>query len=141
VRLTSPDRVESPDKVLSPGWRTSSERVVTTSGDDVGFHVLVADEHDAYRCRTAATLREPGLLTDQWIGQLRVTGSGRRAVVVYAPRQSINREEMMDRGAFAAAVDLGTDAVSRLRTRVTLAYYNPGCGKGEDAVVSRLETS
>ena len=137
--VKSPDRVLDPDHKLGTGWRTSADRAVTSSGDETGFQLLVADAGKAYRWRTAASLSEPGLQTDQWIGQFCLTGSGRRAVVVYAPRQFSNQEELMQRGAFAAVVDLATGAVTKLPERVSLAYYNPGCGAGESAVLSRLE--
>lgn len=134
-----PDRVMNPEASLGSAWRTSSDRAVTTSGDATGLHVLVADEAEAYAWRTAATLREPGLDTDQWIGQACLTGSGRRAVVVYAPRTFTNRDVLMQRGGFAAVVDLKTGAVTKLPERVSLAYHNPGCGAGEEVVLSRLE--
>jgi hypothetical protein len=134
------DRVADPDKTLGSGWRTAGDRAVTTSSDDTGLHVLVADRSDAYRWRTAATLAEPGLETDEWIGQLCVTGSGRRAVVVYAPRQFSNRVELLGAGAYAAVVDLTTGAVTKLAERTTLAYFNPGCGVGESAVLSRIDS-
>ncbi|MET7468478.1 SGNH/GDSL hydrolase family protein [Micromonospora sp. NPDC005686] len=134
-----PDRVRDPDARLGSGWRRSADRAVTTSSDATGLHVLVADESQAYAWRTAATLAEPGFDTDQWIGQACVTGSGRRAVVVYAPRTFTNKDVLMQRGGFAAVVDLKTGAVTKLPERVSLAYHNPGCGAGEDVVLSRLE--
>ena len=136
----APDRLANPDQVLASQWRASTDRAVITSGDETGFHLLVADEKDAYHWRSIATLSEPGWLTDQWIGQHCVTGSGRRAVVVYAPRQFTNREDLIDRGGYAAVVDLATGAVTKLGRGASLAYYNPGCGVDETAVVSRLET-
>lgn len=136
-----PDRVVHPDQVLGAGWQRSTDRAVTTAGDESGLHVLVADRREAYRWRTVATLAEPVLQSDQWIGQLCVTGSGRKAVVVYAPRTFTNDTLLMERGAFAALVDLDSGEVTKLAERVTLAYYNPACGTGETAVVSRLEQS
>src|SRR5262249_35063161 len=133
------DRVADPDTALGPNWRSSDDRAVTTSSDASGLHVLVADRRGAYRWRTAATLAEPGIDTDQWIGQLCVTGSGRRAVVVYAPRQFANRDELMARGGFAAVVDLDTGAVTKLAERVTLAYFDPTCGADETAALSAQE--
>ncbi|MEV4119507.1 SGNH/GDSL hydrolase family protein [Micromonospora sp. NPDC049645] len=139
TRPADPDRVVDPDRRLGATWRRSADRVVTTSSDETGLHVLVADGKEAYRWRTAATLGEPGLPTDQWIGQVCLTGSGRRAVVVYAPREFTNRENLVNAGAFAAVVDLDTGAVTKLPERYSLAYHNPGCGAGETAVLSRLE--
>lgn len=113
-----------------------SDRVVTTDGDMTGLHVLVADARGAYRWRTAATLSEPGTDTDQWIGQSCVTRSGKRAVVVYATRQMTNHQETFAHGALAAVVDLDTGRVSKLPVPVSLAYYDPGCGAGESAVLT-----
>ncbi|MCW6005589.1 SGNH/GDSL hydrolase family protein [Micromonospora sp. CPCC 205371] len=130
-----------PDERLGAGWKKSNDRAVTLAGDASGLHVLVADRDEAYRWRVAVTLAEPGLETDKWIGQHCLTGSGSRAVVVYAPRQLSNREHLMRGGAFAAVVDLATGSVTKLPFGVSLAYHNPGCGAGETAVLSRLEST
>jgi hypothetical protein len=134
-----PDRVTDPDRVLGTGWRASTDRAVTSSSDEHGLHLLVADRRTGYQWRTAATLAEPGIETDQWIGRFCLTGSGREAVVVYAPRQYANREQLMYAGAFVAIVDLDRGTVRKLAERGTLAYYNPGCGAGETVAVSRIE--
>ncbi|NUR61109.1 MAG: hypothetical protein HOV87_20975 [Catenulispora sp.] len=136
----APSRLASPQSVLAAGWQTSPDRAVTTSGDGGGFHVLVADAASGYQWRTAATLSEPGFDTDQWIGQSCVTASGRRAVVVYAPRSFTNLGEVFDAGAFVATVDLATGAVHKLPFTGSLAYYDPGCGTGEQATISSLST-
>jgi hypothetical protein len=141
--LPRPDvlRLSSPQSVLPAGWKSSADRAVTTNGDDNGFHVLVADEKSGYLWRTAATLSEPGFDTDQWIGQICVTSSGRRAVVVYAPRSATNDTGVFNQGAFAAIVDLVTGAVRKLPFTVSLAYYDPGCGAGETVALSSLATA
>lgn len=131
-----PDRVTDTSQLPS-GWRQSDDRVVTYDGDGTGLHVLVADAAHAYKWRTAATLSEPGIDTDQWIGQSCVTASGDRAVVVYAPRQAVNDQLGFQQGAFAAVVDLADGTVTKLPQLVSLAYFNPGCGDGEQAVLSR----
>ncbi|HEX6675815.1 MAG TPA: SGNH/GDSL hydrolase family protein [Actinomycetes bacterium] len=136
---TGPAAVADPDRVLPRGWQASADRAVTLVGDETGLHVLVADAARAYRWRTAATLTEPGVGSEEWIGQGCVTGSGRRMVVVYEPRQWVNREAAFQRGAFAAVVDLAGGRVVKLAERVSIAYHDPGCGTGEAAVLSRLE--
>lgn len=136
-----PDHLVDPDESLGPNWRTSKDRAVISSSDKTGLHILVADAPEAYRWRTAATLSEPGIGTDQWIGQLCLTASGRYAMVVYGPRQFVNNEHLMARGGFAAIVDLTNGSVTKLPDRVALAYHNPGCGSGESVALSRLETS
>ncbi|MHC5903924.1 golvesin C-terminal-like domain-containing protein [Streptomyces sp. S6] len=138
----SPDDATPSDRVadtsqLPSGWRKSGDRMVTYDGDATGFHVLVADAAHAYTWRTAATLSEPGVETDRWIGQTCVTGSGDKAVVVYAPRQAANDQQSFQEGAFAAVVDLVDGAVTKLPELVSLAYFNPGCGDGEQAVLTR----
>ncbi len=124
-------------KVIGDAWATSTDRSVTSNGDAAGFHVLVADAKDGYAWRTAATLTEPGTETDQWIGRTCLTSSGKRAVVVYAPRQVVNNEDRYHRGALAAVVDLDSGAVTKLPEPVSIAYYNPGCGTDESAVLTQ----
>jgi hypothetical protein len=131
--VAEPDR----DRLLSPAWRGSADLAWTTSGDARGFHLLVAEARQGYAWRTVATLSEPGIPTDQWIGNACLTGSGRRAVLVYAPRHFSNRDHLFGRGGFAAVVDLATGAVTKLDVGASLAYYDPGCGVGETAVLTQ----
>ena len=58
------------------------------SGDATGLHVLAASESSGYAWRTVATLGDPAVETDLWVGQACVTAAGRYAVVVYAPEQA-----------------------------------------------------
>ena len=113
---------------------------MTAIGDASGFHVLVADASKAYSWRTAASLSEPGFDTDQWIGQACSTASGRYAFVVYAPRRFATRSTQFDQGAFAAIADLSSGTVRKLPFLASLAYYDPGCGNGESAVLSSVVT-
>ncbi|GAA0617160.1 hypothetical protein GCM10010394_54150 [Streptomyces crystallinus] len=128
----------SPDDVLPRTWKRSDDRAVTVAGDGSGLHVLAADSSQAYEWRTVATLAEPGFGTGLWIGNACVTGSGERAVVVYAPREFTNRPALMERGGFAAVVDLTDGKVTKLADTVTLAYFSPGCGTGETAVLTQV---
>jgi len=123
---------------LGDGWARSADRSWTTAGDADGFHLLTADAADGYQWRTVATLSEPGIETDAWIGNACVTGSGDRAVVVYAPRTFTNNEHLFDRGGFTAVIDLDRGTVRKLKIRTSLAYFNPGCGAGEDAVLAQV---
>ncbi|WP_327287438.1 golvesin C-terminal-like domain-containing protein [Streptomyces sp. NBC_01198] len=127
------DRAEA----LGKDWAKSTDRAWTTTGDQTGFHVLVADARSGYTWRTAATLSEPGLTTDQWIGNACVTGSGKYAVAVYAPRTFTNTQELFDRGAFTAVVNLDTGKVSKLSLNASLAYFDPGCGADDTVVVTQ----
>ncbi|WP_052441823.1 golvesin C-terminal-like domain-containing protein [Streptacidiphilus anmyonensis] len=134
-------RLTAPQATLAPGWRSSADRAVTVSGDENGMNVLVAEASSGYQWRTAATLSEPGFDTAQWIGQSCVTSSGRRAVVVYAPSQFVNDQQLFDQGAFVAVVDLVTGVVRKLPFTASLAYYNPGCGEGEQVALTSLGAS
>ncbi|MEO6088665.1 MAG: hypothetical protein ABIQ18_36700 [Umezawaea sp.] len=126
------------DELLGKGWQLSDDRVWTTSGDANGLHVLVADAKTGYAWRTAATLRQgPVGEVDQWIGNACATESGQRLVVVYAPRSFTNTGELFDRGGFTAVVDLNSGEVRDLPVRTSLAYFNPGCGTGERAVLTQ----
>jgi endonuclease/exonuclease/phosphatase family metal-dependent hydrolase len=124
-------------RLLGADWRTSTDRVLATSGDAEGFRVLTAAAGQGYAWRTVATLTEPGADTDMWVGNACVTGSGRYAVVVYAPRGFTNDATLADRGGYTAIVDLRSGKVRRLPVRSTLAYFNPGCGAGDDAVLTQ----
>ncbi|MER5639715.1 hypothetical protein ABT095_22490 [Kitasatospora sp. NPDC002227] len=125
------------DQILGKDWKNSTDRAWTTSGDADGFHVLTADAKSGYGWRTAATLKEPGFDADQWIGNACVTGSGKRLVVVYAPRTFTNDATLFARGGLGAVVDLETGAVTKLAVKASLAYYSPGCGTGEQAVLTQ----
>ncbi|MEV4426426.1 hypothetical protein AB0K23_13800 [Streptomyces sp. NPDC049602] len=124
--------------VLGGAYAKSTDTAFTTSGDGTGFHLMVADEKNGYAWKTAASLSEPGFEADAWIGNACLTASGRRAAVAYAPRTFTNKPELMARGAFAATVDLTTGKVTKLPFQVSLAYFSPGCGTGEQAVFTQL---
>lgn len=130
-------KVLDPEGALPKGWKSSDDRALTVAGDSSGLHVLVADSNQAYQWHTLATLSEPGFATDLWTGNACVTASGRRAVVVYAPREFTNKPQLMEHGAFAAVVELASGKVTKLPDEVTFAYFNPGCGTDETAVLTQ----
>ncbi|MEU0743507.1 hypothetical protein [Streptomyces sp. NPDC006134] len=127
------DRAE----LLGEDYQESADIAWTTTGDAQGFHILTATEKSGYAWKTLASLAEPGFDADQWIGNVCVTGSGKRAVVVYAPRTFTNDPELMARGGFTAVVDLASGATTKLKANASLSYYNPGCGTGEEAVLTQ----
>jgi hypothetical protein len=137
-RQAHASKVLEPDRDLPSSWRRSTDQAVTVAGDGSGLHVMTADSKDAYQWHTVATLAEPGFGTDLWIGNACVTGSGRRAVVAYAPRDFTNDPALMERGAFTAVVDLASGRVTKLAEQSTLAYFSPGCGSGERAVLTQV---
>lgn len=127
------------DAVLGAGWQKSADRAWTLVGTKDGLHVLAAKKSQAYAWQAIATLSEPGFDTDSWVGNACVTASGARLVVVYGPRNFTNSEVARDRAAFTAIVDLRTGATRKLALTSTLAYFNPGCGSGEAAVLSQYD--
>lgn len=132
-----PDRLSDPGRVLPADWARSQDKVVTVAGDSTGLHVMMADEADGYSWRTVATLGGLGTDTARWVGQMCLTGNGQRAVVVYAPVQLTNTPDALDRGALAAVVDLSTGKVTPVGAGVSIAYFDPGCGTAQDAVLTQ----
>ncbi|GAA5039885.1 golvesin C-terminal-like domain-containing protein [Streptomyces siamensis] len=133
------DAVPSAERaaVLGKAWKNSGDLAWTTSGDAEGFHILTARKKDGYTWRSTASLSEPGFDADAWIGNICVTGSGKRAVVVYAPRTFTNKPQLMARGGFTAVVDLASGRVTKLKLKASLSYYNPGCGPGESVILTQ----
>lgn len=122
---------------LPDDWRRSGDVVWTVRGDSTGAHLLAARQDQAYAWSTVATLNEPGVETDRWIANACLTESGRHAVVVYAPRAFTNDAGAFNRGGFTAVVEMSTGRVVKLPLRGTLAYFDPGCGAGETAVITQ----
>ncbi|MFJ8759511.1 SGNH/GDSL hydrolase family protein [Streptomyces cyaneofuscatus] len=124
-------------RLLGEGWSRSTDVAWTTTSDARGFHLLTATEQSGYAWRTTASLSEPGFDADAWIGNACVTASGKRAVVVYAPRTFTNDVKLSARGGFTAIVDMASGKVTKLDVTASLSYYNPGCGVGESAVLTQ----
>ncbi|THA56251.1 hypothetical protein E6P78_32330 [Streptomyces sp. A0958] len=82
------------DALLGQKWKSSQDVAWTTSSDANGFHLLTAAGSGGYAWKNLATLAEPGFDADSWIGNACVTGTGRYAVVVYAPRTFTNKPEL-----------------------------------------------
>ena len=131
-----PVRLSNPGKVLPSGWQHSSDVAVSVSGDAAGLHVLAASESSGYAWRAVATLGDPAVQTDLWIGQACVTAAGRYAVVVYAPEQATNMAQQQGVLGRAAVVDLRSGAVRDLGGGFSIAYFDPGCGTSSTAVLT-----
>jgi hypothetical protein len=131
------NRLASPGRVLPKGWSRSKDEVLAVQGDASGLHVLVASESSGYAWKTIATLGDPGVETSQWIGTGCLTGSGRYAVVVYAPREVTNLAGQMGILGRAAIVNVATGSVDQLGGGFSVAYFDPGCGTGSDVVLTR----
>ncbi|MBM9463251.1 SGNH/GDSL hydrolase family protein [Aeromicrobium sp. YIM 150415] len=128
-------------EILGEGWESSDDKIIVGRGDATGFHVLLATEKSGYKWKTLASLREPSLETDRWVGNVCLTGDGMHAAVVYAPRGFTNDDALMERGGFAAVVALEDGAVTRLPFTSTMAYFNPGCGAGTGVAFSRFKST
>ncbi|MEV2210450.1 Tat pathway signal protein [Streptomyces sp. NPDC050997] len=122
----TPGQVTQPDKKLGKGWKASSDRAVTSAADTQGLRILVADSAKAYVWKTAASLSEPGMPADSWIGNQCVIDHD-HAAVVYAPRSFTNKPDLMQGGAFAAIVNLTSGKVTKLPFTASLAYFDPSC--------------
>lgn len=127
----------SPDQALGAGWRGSSDVLVTGSGDTDGYHLFVAREKDAFAWSTLATLGSSALEVGPWMGEVCVTGSGRYAVAVFAPKKAANKPHLMMAGGLAAVVDTTTGKATHVATGVQLSYFTPACGPGDRALLTR----
>ncbi|MBY8884126.1 SGNH/GDSL hydrolase family protein [Streptomyces sp. PTM05] len=118
--------VDNPDGALPKGWKSSTDKAAVISPDSTGVHVLAAEAKQGYAWRSVTTLSEPGFDTDMWIGDSCQTDPDHLAVA-YAPRDFTNEQDLMERGAFTAIVDLTTGRVTKLPFTATLAYFDPTC--------------
>ncbi|MCX4598575.1 Tat pathway signal protein [Streptomyces sp. NBC_01549] len=126
--------VKAPDTTLGKGWKTSTDRAVTTAADSDGLHLLVADSKKAYAWKTAAVLSEPQLPADTWIGNSCVMDD-HHVAVVYAPRTFTNKPDLMMGGAFTAIVNLDDGSVTKLPFTASLAYFDPTCNPATHTAV------
>jgi hypothetical protein len=124
------------DHLLGTGWRTSSDRATTAIGDQDGFTIYAADASAGYAWAPVATLSVPGVETDRWIGNTCLTQDGSRMGVVYGTRAMTNDARLFDAGAWGAVVDMASGKVTQLGRGFSLAYFDPGCGAGNDVVMT-----
>lgn len=130
---------ERRSEVLGSGWQSSDDVAWTLTGDSSGLSVLVADIGDGYRWRQVAKLSVGSFETDRWIGNACLTGDSRSLAVVFAPRSFANSDTLFERGAFAAVVNIATGTTTHLKGGVSLAYFNPGCGRGNHAIFTSYD--
>ncbi|SCE82570.1 hypothetical protein GA0070214_102305 [Micromonospora chaiyaphumensis] len=111
--------------------------LVTGAGDSNGFHLYVARERNAFAWSTLATLSASALDMGPWMGEVCVTGSGRYAVAVFAPKMAANKPTLVRAGGLAAVVDIDTGKATTVATGLQLAYFNPACGPDDRALLTR----
>jgi hypothetical protein len=126
-----------PATALGAAWASSSDELVTATGDSAGYHVMVARESSAFKWTNLVTLVAPEIDTGPWTGEICTTGDGKYAVAVYAPSMYTNTPRLMESGAYASVIDLATGKATPVAAGVQLAYDDPGCGVGDTAVLSR----
>ena len=124
------------DRLLGTGWKDSRDRATTAIGNPDGFTIYAADASAGYAWAPVATLSVPGVETDRWIGNTCLTQDGSRMGVVYGTRAMTNDPRLFDAGAWGAIVDMASGQVTQLGRGFSLAYFDPGCGTGDDVVMT-----
>lgn len=107
-------------------------------GDGRGYRLygLHADASTA-RWEPLATLRPSSAVEDVWLGYHCLSGDGRWAAAVVAPRRAVNVPVLRDRGATAYRVNTRTGAVALLAQGVGFKYHTLGCGRGDRIAITR----
>jgi hypothetical protein len=124
------------EAILGSDWQSSDDKIWTAIDDQAGYRILSASQSEGYAWHNVATLTVPGIETDRWIGNFCVTGDKSTMAVVYGPRNFTNHEDLFNRGAFGALIDLASGAVTHLEPGFSLASFNPGCGSGTRATLT-----
>ncbi|WP_343449752.1 hypothetical protein [Micromonospora oryzae] len=127
----------TPDRVLGKKWQTSTDVLIAGAGDTDGYHLYVARESDAFGWSTLATLKSSSIAVGPWTGAVCLTGSGRYAVAVFAPKRAADEPPLARAGALAAVVEVATGKATHVATGVELAHFNPACGPGDRALLTR----
>lgn len=126
-----------PARDLGPGWYDSHDLALDTAEDSEGYHLFTAAGRSGFTWQPLATLKPLNLDAAAWTGYSCLTGDGRHVVAVVAPGDFANVPTLRDRGAFAYVVDVPTGTVHPVTSGVALTYSSPGCGAGDDAVLTR----
>src|ERR1039457_6698751 len=120
-----------------PGGVPVGDEAITASSDTSGYHVFAAASGDGWRWHALATLQPAGYRDQAWIGQQCLTGDGRYVVAVVAPWGAQNSAAGIAAGGLAYAIDAHTGAVRPLAAGLALTYFDPGCGTGSTAALTR----
>lgn len=83
------------------------------------------------------TLAVDGMTSRLWTGYSCTTGSGRYAAVTFAPAEFVDHEDLRDRGAFLAVVDVAAGTAKVAPERVAIKYHTPGCGPTDEIAAVR----
>ncbi|HET9172008.1 MAG TPA: DUF6531 domain-containing protein [Actinospica sp.] len=112
---------------------SSADLAVDGFGDGTGYHIQVATERTGFAWRQKALLKPAGLDDSSWTGYQCTSGDGRFEAVAVLPGSAVDSTAAREHGAFAYSVDLATGTVRPIASGVSLAYYSPGCGTGDEA--------
>lgn len=123
--------------VSASGGVPSGDEIVTATADTDGYHLFAASSGDGWKWHALATLQPGGYSEEPWIGEHCTTGDGRYVVAVVAPWSANNSAAGIAAGGIGYAVDAHTGAVRPLAAGLMLSYFNPGCGTGSNAALSR----
>ncbi|SEN19961.1 hypothetical protein SAMN05216267_1002256 [Actinacidiphila rubida] len=124
-------------RALGPGWHDSRDLILDTAEDSAGYHLFTAAGRSGFAWQPLATLKPLDLDSSSWTGYSCLTGDGKHVVAVVAPGGFANVPALRDRGAFAYVVDVPDGTVHPVTSGVALTYSSPGCGAGDDAVLTR----
>jgi hypothetical protein len=113
-------------------------KLLLTGRSELSSYVIyTASPQTNWRWRPLAAIAPRGGSGDYWIGQQCLTGDGTHVIVVVGSRSASNAPAGMAHGGIAYSVSVSTGRVTPLAARVSLAYFNPGCGLGDSfALVS-----
>ena len=116
---------------------SAGDEILTGVSDTRGYHLYAASSGSAWSWQPLATLQPGGSSDERWIGRQCLTGDGREAVVVVAPWHASNSAVGMNAGGYGYLVDAHTGRVRPLASGLSLAYFDPGCGAGGQAMLTR----
>jgi len=110
--------------------------LVVGRGDTGGWHLFVTSAAGGWHWRALASVLPFAAGGQRWIGDQCLTSDGRYVVAVTAPWAAQNTAWGRDAGGDAYAIEVDTGRVRTLASGVGLAYFNPGCGTGDDVALT-----
>lgn len=127
----------SPEQASPPVDFDSTDLLVAAQGGPTGYQLFTAREDEGWAWRPLANIQPGGGDSDDWIGYHCLTGDGRYVIAVIAPRHFANSPVLRDRGGLAYIVTVADGTVRPLARGVAIKYHTPGCGRTNDAVLTR----
>lgn len=119
----------------------AGDEIITASSDTGGYHLFAASSGGRWRWQALATLQPAGYDGQRWIGTQCLTGDGRYVVAVVAPWDAQNSAGGMAAGGTAYVIDAHTGRARPLAAGIAVTYFNPGCGLGASAALTRFTSA